>query len=240
MATPEQALKTAYSHLLDVEKEMPAMSAVTAAADKSANDGASFGAVLKAGLAVRQQRGALLESIKLADQEITAAASVNPNAVIMIPEDGTDVAATVPLLRGMSAHMAGLVFTAAGDSRDAERKFREALRHRENADTYYLLGVTLLNLRSPRDACEAFQKAADLDTDGETGVEARKALGRILSKKLFGDHWFVGSWKVAAVLGGLAVVSVLMILTGSPVSVGLTNLVIWGAAFGLYMKFKLR
>jgi tetratricopeptide (TPR) repeat protein len=143
------------------------------------------------------------------------------------------------------ASICGGVCGLRGDLRFALDKWDEAINFYQQALQYnpsnagfqYNLAATYTNKHEPALAIQAFEKVIQMDPSGDFAVEATKNIHRLQTGKV-GKKSFTGSLKVVAILGGLALLSLLVM--GQNAGTGFFGLVFWGGILALYcwLKYK--
>jgi tetratricopeptide (TPR) repeat protein len=238
MRDTEQHLRTAWSYIQSVEKEIPDFGTWAEARLRASNDdSATLAEAFRNGRAIARERHRLLQDLALAESEVRAAERLDPHAILAVDSD-PERSMTIACLRMAASHDAGVILAGAGDLKAAAAKLREAASHVPTTETHYVLGVVLQELKQPREAVDALRRAAELEPELELAMEARKELGRLEARRLFGKYWFVGSWKIA---GGLLVTTVLTILVrADPYPAALIPTVFFGGMTAIYLRWKLK
>jgi tetratricopeptide (TPR) repeat protein len=185
-------------------------------------------------LAIKRERQELHRNLDLASRELEAAAKVDADACLEI--EGDREISYQGLLATLERARGDVEFTS-GNVAGAIRHYEDSVSKYEHGETYYILGLAYEAAVQPGKALQAFDKANKLQPDDETGVEALKNAERLKSKMIMGG-WFVGSWKVVLILGGLAALG-LFIIGRDPAS-GITWVVLWGGILALYWWRKWR
>ena len=136
--------------------------------------------------------------LALADELLSHAESVNPDAGVAIRNGQRELMMTIAMIKAWNARIAGQIHLTLHEKKDALRCLEHAATLDENCEICHLLGTVFADSKRPGEALKMFERAAEHDPDGETGVAARKEAGRIAAKRFSNRYWFVGSkWAVA-------------------------------------------
>lgn len=241
MSVAEQCLSTAWSYIEEAEEQMGGLASAVAAQRQSLEgENISLGGSLKSSWKVSREKGRLLQELQLAEKQIEEGYAADPDAVITVNIDGEDLEYDHQRLRAACAYQVGMIHASAGDLRRAESELRRAIGFHESCMLRYVLGLILLDRKRPREAREAFRDAVETGNENEVGIEARKELGRLESRRVFGDHWFVGFWKVILFILAFILIGFAMLFSGENFSTSFGNIVLWSAIMAVYLKFKIR
>jgi tetratricopeptide (TPR) repeat protein len=229
----ERHLKVAWSCLKDVENKADEIRQAKDAADKEVNEGTFSGTMAMTALQGRLERE-FQESLDLAWRSALRASEINANGFIEVE----GIAATPSLVFSGVCGLRGDLKFAMDRWDEAVGLYNLALQYTPGEPTYYFnIGAAYTNKHDPAHAIEAFQKVIELDPVGEYGIGAAKNLDKLRIGSI-GRKGFAGSWKVAAILSVLTLLSFFMV--AAPGGVGVVSLVLFGGSLTLYCwrKYK--
>jgi tetratricopeptide (TPR) repeat protein len=229
----ERQLRVAWSCLKDVEHKADAIRQAKDASDREVEEGTFRGTLAMSALQGRLE-GEFQENLNLAWNSATKAAQIDPAGSIQADDcqvTPNRVFAGVCMLRG------DLEF-AMDRWQQAVGFYNQASPYDpENPALFYNIAVAYTNKHDPGPAVSAFRRVIELDPVGSCGIEAAKHLARLEAGTL-GRKGFTGSWKVVAVLAGLALIGLFMIAR-SP-GPALFGLVFWGGILAIYWRRKFK
>jgi len=242
----ETLLKTAFSYIEEVEKQIEGFRDTVKMESEKANyaiegigRGVGFfgamGTSLKSRFAIGKEKGKLLKDLDLAEKELNTAEQKAPDAHIETQEG----VFSIPMMKSILFRLRGIIHALAGELKRAESYFKDSLNYLEIPDTYYELALTYEDLKEPRKACQMYQKVIDLcESNDDLLITVRKDLQRLESKKI-GNGWFVGSWKVFLALAGIAAFGFLGAVFGKDPNL-IPGIIIFGGLAAIYWWRKRR
>ncbi len=229
----ERNLHVAWSCVKDVDGKVGEIRAAHDAGDREIDQG-TFRSSLKAAALQGRLESEFSESLDLAWQSADNAFRLQGNETVEI--EGVEVSAS--LVKGMVFELRGELQFALDKLDNAISLYKAASEFVPNSpNLWYNLGAAYTNKHDPLNAVTAFTKAIELDPTGPSGVDAAKQVAKLKAGRL-GKKAFSGSIKVLAVLGGFALVSLLMI-TNLP-GPAFMGFVFWGGLATLYWRLKFR
>lgn len=241
MNSADHCLKLAWSYISDVEQELEGFSsAASSYSSRVENDELGFGQSMKGLMKIGREKNRLLKELSLAEQQISEGQSIDPEARVEVDAEGETLELDHQGLRSICACDAAILHATSGDYRQAEKELQRAIELKESSFYHHLLGQIHLEKKRPREARDAFSKAVEIGNGDRYDIESRKEIGRLESKRVLGDHWFVGSWKIALILIALSLLSIPMMLSTGEYMEGALSFCLWASILAIYMKIKIR
>ena len=132
---------------------------------------------------IGSERQAILKKVEQAISFATNAKALDPGVSVIQAEGGMEVEATPDLAIGWAYCTKGIVFTLAGQYKEAQAWFGESLKTFPTTDAQLRLACVVAAQGSRNDAITEFQRVIDMDATSEEAVEARKALAELQRRK---------------------------------------------------------
>jgi len=188
----EVHLKRAYGFIHEVESETESFrqSAMQYSAQVESDQPFLAGMVnsFRGGRQLAQRKGALVNDLGLAANEVEAGARIDPQATIATSEG---VFGAIQL-RALIQYMRGQLEMISGTDQSAMLFFNNSLQIMEFAGAHYMLGLIYESQYRPVEALGHFEKCLQLDPDGELSISAlREATAMRNYEKRFRGSWGV-------------------------------------------------